>query len=371
MAFSDLRDKIAVVGIGTTAFGNFPEYDDIDQGVKAATLAIQDCGIDKDKIDGLIVHRLTSFVRMGEVLGLNPRHVGMFVRSGRFCGIAIQNAVAALLSGQADYVLTVYANNGRSVRDTYGGGEGGLWNFAGMTSPGAQHAMMFERYAHQYNVDREKLATIPLTFRQHAQLNETAVMKKPLSLDEYMTSRFIAEPLRLFDYCLINDGAVALVLTTAERAKDLKQKPVYISGFGTASELVTQSSMPQNFWKEPMREIAKDIYGMAGIERKDLSGLMIYDNFSPTVLFSLEGFGFCNDGEALDWIQDGRIALGGEFPTNTSGGHLSESYMQGWALNAEAIRQLRGDCGERQIENAQHIQYMCAAPVCSSIIYRS
>lgn len=368
---SEFRDKIAVVGVGTGAYGNFPQYDDYTQGAIAAKLALDDCGLTKDKIDGLVTHRLGSFVRTAEVLGINPNHVGMFVRSGRFCGMAIQNAIAALLSGQAEYVLVVYANNGRSVRDPYGGGEGGLWNSAGMTSAGAQHAMFYQRYAKQYNVAPEKLATVALTFRKHALLNPAAVMKKPLTLDEYMSSRFIAEPLHLFDYCLVNDGAVAMVLTTAERAKDLKKKPVYISGFGAASELSTQSSMPQNYWKEPMRRIRDKIYGMAGVERKDMSGLMIYDNFTPTVLFILEAYGFCGDGEAADWIQNGRIGLGGEFPTNTNGGHLSESYLQGWALNAEAIRQLRGECGERQIKNAHHIQYMCAAPICSSIIYRN
>ena len=108
---------------------------------------------------------------------------------------------------------------------------------------------------------------------------------------------------------------------------------------------------------------------MAGVQRDDLDALMIYDNFSPTVLFSLEGFGFCNQGEGGAWMQDGRLELGGQFPTNTSGGHLSESYMQGWGLNAEAVRQLRGECGARQVEDAKLIQYMCAAPLITSIIY--
>lgn len=367
----EIRDRIAVVGVGTGAYGSFPQYDDYTQGVIATKLALEDCGLTIDKIDGLVTHRLGSFVRTAEILGVNPNHVAMFVRSGRFCGPAIMNAASALLSGQAEYVLVLYANNGRSVRDPYGGGEGGLWNFAGMTSPGAQHAMLYERYAKQYNVAREKLATVSLTFRKHALLNPAAVMKKPLTLDEYMSARYITEPLRLFDYCLVNDGAVAMILTTAERARDLKKKPVYLSAFGTASELTTQSSMPRNYWKDPMGRIRDRIYRMAGVDRKDMSGLMIYDNFSPIVLFILEGYGFCGDGEAADWIQNGRIGLGGEFPANTNGGHLSESYLQGWALNAEAVRQLRGECGERQIRDAHHIQYMCAAPVCSSIIYRN
>ena len=118
-----------------------------------------------------------------------------------------------------------------------------------------------------------------------------------------------------------------------------------------------------------MQSVARQTYPMAGVTHDDLDGLMIYDNFSPTVLFTLEGFGFCRQGEGGPFVEDGRLELGGEFPSNTDGGHLSNSYMQGWALNVEAVRQLRGECGERQIKDAKLIQYMCAAPLVTSIIY--
>jgi len=162
---------------------------------------------------------------------------------------------------------------------------------------------------------------------------------------------------------------VALILTTADHARDCRQPPVYVRGFSSATRLADSSFPDGDYWYEPMSQVARDVYEMAGVSHNDLDGLMIYDNFSPTVLFSLEGFGFCPRGESGRFVEGGRLALGGEFPSNTSGGHMSESYMQGWALNAEAVRQLRGQCGERQIPGAKLIQYMCAAPLVTSIIY--
>lgn len=366
---SGLRDKIAVVGLANSPFGSFPEHDDYAQMAIAFKAALDDAGLDKSQIDGLITHRLGLYTRAAEVLGISPDFTVPLLRHGRMCGVAIQNGVNALLTGQAKYVALVYGNNGRSVRDYYGGGAG-LWAPFGMSSPGAEHALLYERYRQKYAVAPEKLATVALTFRKHAQLNPDAVMKKPLTLDDYMSARFIVEPLRLFDYCLINDGAVVMILTTADRARDLKQPPVYISGVATATNMETVSTPPKDTWRTAMANIRDRIYPMAGIDRADLSGLMIYDNFAPNVFYTLEGYGFCGEGEAPDFIQGGRIALGGDLPVNTSGGHLSESYMQGWALNAEAVRQLRHQCNDRQIKDAAHIQYMCSAAICSSVIYR-
>ncbi|TVR07634.1 MAG: thiolase family protein [Salinarimonadaceae bacterium] len=364
-----LRDEIAVVGIANGPFGSFPEYDDYAQMAIAFKAALDDAGLEKNQIDGLITHRLGLYTRAAEVLGINPDYAVPLLRHGRMSGVAIQNGVAALLTGQAKYVALVYGNNGRSVRDLYGGG-GGLWAPFGMSSPGAEHALLYERYRQKYAVTPEKLATVSLTLREHARLNPEAVMQKPLTLDDYMNARFIVEPLRLFDYCLINDGAVVMILTTKDRAKDLKQPPVYISGVSTATDLANVSTPPRGYWREAMAHNAERVYPMAGIDREDLSGLMIYDNFAPNILYSLEGYGFCKEGEAPDFIQGGRIALGGDLPVNTSGGHLSESYMQGWALNTEAVRQLRHQCGKRQIKDAKAIQYICSAAICSSIIYR-
>ncbi|MFN2644109.1 MAG: thiolase family protein [Burkholderiales bacterium] len=372
----ELAGKAAVVGVGSTRYGKLPEYDAYDLGVWALKSALADCGLGFEDIDGLIINRIPDYQRFGELVGVNPRYVSITPGQGRFSGICIQTAVAVIATDLASTVALVYGNNGRSAGDAYGGasdaygsGGAGLWFPYGMTSPGAFHALMMRRHMDEYGTTADQLGTIAMTFRRHASLNPDAVMRTPFTLEEYRAARYICEPLRLLDYCLINDGGVAMILTSAERARDLKKRPVYIRGFGQASALAGSTFPPDDYWRAPMRQVAEDVYGMAGAAPRDMDALMIYDNFTPTVLFSLEGFGFCEPGESGPWVASGKLALGQEFPTNTSGGHLSESYMQGWALNVEAVRQIRGECGERQVKGAQLVQYMTAAPVITSMIY--
>jgi acetyl-CoA acetyltransferase len=376
MVERSLAGRAAAVGVGTTAFGKLPGYDDYDLGVWALQEALNDCGLAMADIDGLIVNRIADYQRFGEIVGLNPRFVSITPGQGRMSGWCIETAVMALATGMARHVALVYGNNGRSAGDRYGGasdpygsGGAGFWFPWGMTSPGAFHALMFQRHRELYGTEHRHLAHIAVTFRRHAALNPGAVMREPFSEADYHASRYIAEPLHLLDYCLINDGGVAMILTTADRARDLKQPPVYVRGFAQATQLADSSFPPDDFWQAPMAQVARDLYPMAGVGAQDMDALMIYDNFTPTVLFSLEGFGFCPVGESGPWVADGRLALGGKLPANTSGGHLSECYMQGWALNVEAVRQLRGQCGERQVQGARHIQYMCAAPLVTSIVY--
>ena len=220
-----------------------------------------------------------------------------------------------------------------------------------------------------YGTRPEQLAEVSMAFRHHASLNPQAVMRKTFDLDAYLDARFICEPLRLLDYCLINDGGVAMIMTLADRARDLRQTPVHLAAFAQRSQFVDSTFPPEDFWREPMAQAGAETFAKAGISHADVDALMVYDNFSPTVMFSLEGFGYCPVGESGSFVQDGRLKLGGQYPTNTSGGHLSESYMQGWALNVEAVRQLRGNCGERQVPGAEFVHYMAAAPVISSILY--
>jgi acetyl-CoA acetyltransferase len=223
----------------------------------------------------------------------------------------------------------------------------------------------------RYGTTTRQLGEVSVAFRRHAGLHPDAVMKTPITLDDHAAARPIVEPLRLLDYCLINDGAVCLILTTAERARDLRKPPVLISGVG-ARDAFRRSAIPNfdpDFWYAETREAGEAAYRMAGVGPADVDALMCYDNFSPTVLFSLEGLGFCGRGEAGAFVEGGRLQIDGDLPTNTDGGHLSNSYMQGWALNVEAVRQLRGECGARQVANCEVVQYVAVTPCTRSIIY--
>ena len=371
-----LKNQTAIVGVGTTQFGRLPGMDTYDLGAWALKEALNDCGLTAADIDGLIVNRIPDYQRFSESFGLNPRFALTTPGQGRMSGVSIQIAAMAVASGMAKTIALVYGNDGRSAGDKYGGegdryGSGGAGQFFpyGMTSPGAVHAMMFARHMHQYGTTSAQLAAIPVAFRKHASLNPSAVMRELITVEQHQASKFIAEPLHIYDYCMINDGGVALIITSADCAKDMKKPPAYIRGFSQSSKLKDSTFPPDDLWHNAIQKAATDVYAMADVKREDLDALMVYDNFAPTVLFSLEGFGFCKQGEGGDWIQNGRLELGGQFPTNTSGGHLSESYMQGWGLNVEAVRQIRGECNQRQVKDAKLIQYMCAAPLMTSIIY--
>jgi acetyl-CoA acetyltransferase len=372
MDTAGLSNRVAVIGVGNTAYGSFPDTDEYGLAAQAFRAAIADCGIDKDEVDGLVVCRIPYYARMGEVLGLDPRWTLTMPPHGRMSGMAIIEATMALASGQAKYVALLYANIGRSRRVNYGGEElPSVWDPWGFTSPGAAHAMMFRRHMELYGTTTRQLAEIPVAFRYHAGLTPGAVMKKPITIDDHEAARPIVEPLRLLDYCLINDGAVCLILTTADRAGDAKQPPVLVSGFGgrDAFRRSAVSNFDIDFWHDEVAESGRAAYAMAGVSHGDVDALMCYDNFSPTVLFSLEGLGFCPKGESGRFVENGALRLGGRLPTNTDGGHLSNSYMQGWALNVEAVRQLRGDCDERQVRGAEVIQYVQATPCNRTIIY--
>jgi acetyl-CoA acetyltransferase len=366
-----LRDKVAFAGIGTSAFGSFPESDSYGLGCDALNKALDDAGLKPSDIDGLIVNRIPSYERFAEMMGINPQYCLLTEAPGRFSGVSLSLAMQAVASGAAKTVALVYGNNGRSVRVRYGGGDS-QWSPWGMTSPGAIHAMMWRRHMHDYGTTHADLGWVAEAFRHHACLNPDAVMHgKPITRQDHATARPICEPLALLDYCLINDGAVAWIITSAERAKDLKRPPVLISGYARQDNFTYGSAPPTDYWQSNLGAVREQIYTRAGLGREDLSGLGMYDNFTPTVMFSLEGLGFCKPGEAGDFVKDGTLRLGiGRWPTNTSGGHLSNSYMQGWEIIAECVRQLRGDGGARQIPDCNAMQYICATNIAQSVILR-
>ena len=346
-------------------------------GVWALHEALADAGLTTAAIDGLVMHRVGNYQKLCEMTGINPEFVSVQPSNGRMCGISLQIAVQALMTGQAETIAVVYGNDGRSAGARYGGAADRydtaaeqMWFPYGMTSPGAVNALMFQRHAHLYGTTSEQLGAISVAFRKHAALNPAAVLRKPITVEDHQASRFISEPLRLLDYCQINDGGVAMILTRGGLANDARHPPVYIRGVAQASSLAN-GLVSDDFNYEPMQKVARKVYAMAGVDRTDMDALMIYDNFTPTVLFGLEGFGFCDVGESGAFVQHGTLELGGALPCNTNGGHLSESYMQGWNLNAEAVRQVRGQCGARQVKDARLLQYIAPGPVTTSVIYGS
>jgi acetyl-CoA acetyltransferase len=362
------------VGIGATPFGLIPGFSATDFGAWAFGEALRESGLGREDIDGLIAVRVPDNQKMAEAIGIDPDFSFSLPFAGRMCGVAIDLACMAIAAGRARRIALVYGNDGKSAGMAYGGqgfsyGGGAAWDPYGMTSPGAFHAVMFSRYMAETGASTEDLAEIAVAFREHALLNPAAVMKKRITAEDHANSRFIAAPLRLLDYCLVNDGGVALIITHPDDAEGLPQQPVYIRGTAQAADFTDASFPPTDYWRGACGRAAARSFAAAGLSHGDMSGLMIYDNFTAAVIFALEGFGYCEHGQACRDIQDGRLRLGGRWPSNTSGGHLSESYMQGWALNVEAIRQLRGTAGERQINSPEFIHMMTAAPQSSSIIY--
>ncbi len=371
-----VRDAVAIVGVGTTEFGRL--YRDrttyrsaYSLGAQAFTAALEDAGLERDDIDGLICARLPNYTRVADMIGLRrPSYCLSIDGAGRMSAVAVQLAIGAIQSGMARAVALVYGNNGRSAGASYGGEGGGgptaHYDTAyGMTSPGAYVAMMYQRYRELYSVPDLALAPLAINNRTHAMRNENAVMRAPLTVEDYANSRFIAEPLRLFDYCLINDGGVAMILTSTDIAAKLDRPMVTVRSTASSGDL-TNFYTSDDFFQESCESVASRVFSAAGMTTKDVDCLQIYDNFTPTILFSLEGFGYCAPGTAWEWVRDGRIGLGGEIPVNTSGGHTSESYMQGWALHVEAVRQLRGEAGARQVPDCEVVQYICAAPITAS-----
>lgn len=372
---------IAIAGVGDVDFGALYQNrnlayprDPYAMAAEAFKNALKDAGLTRDDIDGVIcVRDVKKYEYFCYKVGLNyPRLVNGLESSGRMSGLALQYAAMAIHSGQCKNVLVIYSNNGRSTRFDYGsdGDASDPYGLVhGMTSPGAQVAAMFNRYCHEFGASEQHLAKIAINNRYHASMNPKSVFKKPLSLEEYMNARYITEPFRLFDYCLINDGAVAIIVTSVERARDMK-KPVVEMIATSACGDMSNSYLKEDFFYHGIRKVADDLYDMAGVTTADIDNLQIYDNFTATVMFSLEGLGFCERGGAGDYIDSVGLSVGSSIrPVNTSGGHTSETYMQGFNHQVECIRQLRHECGERQVKDSQLSLYLCAAPIISGHIF--
>ncbi|WP_345250792.1 thiolase family protein [Pigmentiphaga soli] len=376
----------AVTGVGHTDWvedyrrvrnGEKP-HDSYGYAALAFKRALEDAGISRDEIDGLIVGPTTAYERMGEILNIDPRWGGQ--------ADAVQamfQAVMAIKSGMAEVVALVYGNDQRSAAVQYGGpeamGGGSFLSYVyhspwGLTSQGALYALMFQRYKALRGITDRDLGQVAVAQRQWASLNPNAIMqKKPLSLDDYLAVKYVAEPLRVNDYCLINDGGVALIVMEASRARRASDKAVAIHGLGRSDLNHNATSLGprlMDFYLPAQQGAAGQVYAAAGIGPEDIDALLVYDSFSPHIFFALEGFGYCRPGEAAKFIADNGIGVGGKLPINTHGGHLSESYMQGWSHQVEAVRQVRGGLGGRQVPDCRYVQYVSdVAGKAMSIIY--
>jgi acetyl-CoA acetyltransferase len=359
MSSRTLRGCVAVVGIGETAYFKHGEspYPEFKLALKAILAACQDAGLDPKQIDGFSSYGddRNDAVRLAAALGL-PRlrfATMQWGGGGGGCCAAVANGAAAIATGQADCVIVFralaqgqYGRLGQSsVQGTVMGERAWLVPY-GVISPPQRFAMRVQRYMHEHGIRQEALRAIALASYHHAQNNPRAVMfGKPLDADRYDASRWIVEPFHLFDCCMENDGAAAIVLVDAERVADFQQKPVYVLGVasGSSYRFGAQAHNSPDYGSANFGSVAPDVYRMAGVSPADVGTVQFYENFTGGVLMALAEHGFFRPEDANEFLTlENLVAESGKLPLNTSGGNLAECYMHGFELVLEAVRQVRG-----------------------------
>jgi acetyl-CoA acetyltransferase len=354
--------KAAIVGVGASAQGKLPGETPLSLATAALRAALDDAGLVKDDLDGLLTMPGTTspegpkhYLALGGHLGINPRLAGSLVLGGATAGALIAQAALAIDAGLASVVACLFADTARTGGSRFDApaGRGDSWGIWGMFGNAANSALTARRHMALYGTTSEQLGWVAVTCRRHASLNPNAVMREPITLADHQASRPIVDPLRLLDCCLISDGAVCVIVASTERARACRKLPVRIWGMGQAHTLQTFEH-PEWWYLPHQRDCIEQAYAMAGIGPADVDVAQLYDNFTIAVLLWLEHGGFCERGESGPFVEGGdRIGLGGELPVNTAGGNLSESYMQGWLHVVEGVRQIRGECGERQVAGAE------------------
>ena len=366
--------QACIVGVGETAYTRWGQMSDRGEwrlACEAVINAVNDAGLDIDQIDGLASFSNDTSLPwlMQQALGLPRLGFTSMVWGGGGTGTcgAIAHAAAAVESGQATYVAVL-----RSLCQLEGHRYGQYGGFSdlphlsfmvpfGMFSPPIMIAPLVQRYVHEFGAQPEHFGEVALVCRENARRNPRAVMgDRALTMHDYLNFRMIAEPLRLYDCCQENDGACALIVTTLERARDLRQKPVRIlaaaqggsAGWGDGA--LGSHNMPiEEYGLGNGASLAKELYQRAGVSPDDVDVVQVYDHFTGCVLMTLENFGFCGRGEAGPFVADGNIRWpNGSLPLNTSGGHLSEAYIHGLNLAVEGVRQLRGESSS-QVDHAE------------------
>lgn len=363
---SSIKGKTAVVGLGQTSFAKGLPDTELSLACQAIALALEDAGIKPSEVDGLASFTMepnrevevARNVGLGDITYFSQVGYG----GGAACGVVGQAAMA-VATGQCTTAVAWRARKRASKTSRPWSqaaarlSDSQMWTRPfGIIRPVDEIAMLTRRYMHEYGATRDHLANIAIAFRKHAARNPASTMgHKPLTRDDYMAARWISEPLCLFDNCLETDGALAIVITSAERARDLPHPPAYIHAF--AQGLPPQHQVMTNFFNDdPLRgpawTVAKRMWEMADMTPADVKVAQLYDAFSPLIILSLEGYGFCERGEGGPFTDNGGIEWGtGTLPVNTSGGGMSEAYVHGFNLILEGARQIRGT-STSQVENA-------------------
>lgn len=376
-----LRDKAAVVGVGSTPYykrGRSLPQTPLELAGKATLAAVEDAGLTIKDVDGLALYSMglggdTSL--FAQTLGIpEVRFTATLTGGGGGAAGSVGLAAAAISSGMAECVVSLmtlqqaasrfgasYAPRGKPGAQYAAppSPEGNFIQPAGLMGPGQMFAVLATRHMHLYGTKREHFAEVAISTRENARRRDTSLMRDPMTLDDYFAARMIAEPLCLFDFCLECDGAVAVVTTTAERAKDLRHPPAYVrasanGGNGRWGQAIVWMGMPDDeFASSGHRPVAKRLYDMAGLGPADVDVALLYDHFSPMVVLQLEDYGFCEIGDGGPFVESGAIRWpNGSLPVNTHGGNLSEAYIIGMTHVKEAVEQIRGTA-VNQVEGAE------------------
>jgi acetyl-CoA acetyltransferase len=358
------RDRCAIVGIGETDYSRNSERSDLTLATQAALAALDDAGLTPRDVDGIVRCDADTVWHndLADAIGVDNLTFWSQVGPGGVAPCAmVGQAVAAILSGQATTVLVFRELNGRSGRrygrsahETQRVGGGGTYDelFApyGLLTPGQIFAVMAQRHFIEFGTTPEHLGHIALACRARANANPRAQMHdRVLTMDDYLQSRVISTPLRLYDFCLETDGACAVVVTSTERARDLRRPPVLIRAVAQSGIADPQPGiqfpvlMRQSITELPAKNVGDLLYRRAGLGPDDIDVAQLYDCFTITVLMQLEDWGFCKKGDGGPFVADGNVDLGGRIPINTGGGHMSEGYIHGMNHIVEGVRQIRGE----------------------------
>lgn len=358
MTATDIRGRAAIVGIGHTSRGDFPGTTPEVLSIRAIKAALEDAGIDRSRVDGLITCKSTQGTNIdttvGPLLGIDPAYAQTLDYGT--CNFSLHLAVQAIVTGLASTVVLCYGANQRTIRFPFGAAPATMAGAAGLMHIAGPAALALQRHKALYGTTDEQFGWIAVSQREWAQKNPEATFRDPMTMDDYLAMPYMVEPLRRADVTMLSDGGVALVVTSADEVDGFAQDPVYVLGMAEQSA-VRGEHVPGYLDREWLSEIGKRIWGSTGLRPSDIDALYIQDPTAVWVLQMLERYGFCPVGEAGPWLAEGHTRPGGDLPVNTNGGQLSESYMWGWMHMVEAVRQLRGQAGERQVSGAELAMY--------------